>query len=698
MRVTSSMYYENLYGTSNTKITKQLFDVNKQIASGLSIEYASDDVATFSETMLLDNEMTTLRQIKKSTESGVKISDQTDIVLNEFETSLERMNTLLVQAGNGTNDQTSLDAIAEELRGIEKHLKNLANTSINGEYLFSGSAVDVKPIDENGEYRGNDVSMHSFLGSNTKQAYNLTGADLFLGEEPTVRKEITTNVVNKNLIEKYPQLQGENDKKLDSTLTPNSTIRELMGDTDDVVDTQNAKHFFYIRGVKSDGEAFNKKIAMRDDEKISELLTQIGDAYGNTINNKVVDITMNESGQIVVKDRLKGSSKLDFHIVGAVDFSGGNRADVDNIDDLDDGQTDFKEILNPTNPPANTLYVKEFVKSSLDSADGAANNIEGLVYDRTNFLQDGSKLTANVSQILKIDNSYATASTKISEVADLTQSENNSLDGTTFVLSGKDVNGGSYNATIDLKDDGSTFSINGKSYNIFTVDDPREAVKADDMTYQQLTDVINMIVTNELPKDDTPVGYDNAIYNSSFIANTSINSKGQIEFKQLNNVTDTKAQISLYDSNSGKFSDNNDVKSSVLSFNANNSITITDAKTDFFKTIDDVITAVENYKSYPDADNGDVRSIGIENALRKIDVLQDHVYSKHAIVGAQTNALNDSLERTNLLEISTMTLRSSVIDTDMAEASLKLNQLTTNYEAMLSTVGKVSKLSLVNYL
>jgi len=34
----------------------------------------------------------------------------------------------------------------------------------------------------------------------------------------------------------------------------------------------------------------------------------------------------------------------------------------------------------------------------------------------------------------------------------------------------------------------------------------------------------------------------------------------------------------------------------------------------------------------------------------------------------------------------------------LAEASLKLTQLSLNYEAMLSTVGKVSKLSLVNYL
>ena len=167
------------------------------------------------------------------------------------------------------------------------------------------------------------------------------------------------------------------------------------------------------------------------------------------------------------------------------------------------------------------------------------------------------------------------------------------------------------------------------------------------------------------------------------------------------------ATISLYDSNSGDFSDNydsdgdgtNDTNlASVMSFNSNNALTIRDPKTDFFKTIDDIITSVENHILYPDDTEGDGRSIGIENAITMMDDLQDHVFRSHSLVGANSNALTASLERTSILEISTKTLRSSVIDTDLAEASLELTQLTLNYEAMFSTVGRISQLSLVNYL
>jgi flagellar hook-associated protein 3 FlgL len=60
MRVTTSMYYKSLYGTNNSKLSESLFDVNKQIASGLKIQYAKDDVRIFAETMRLDNELSTL--------------------------------------------------------------------------------------------------------------------------------------------------------------------------------------------------------------------------------------------------------------------------------------------------------------------------------------------------------------------------------------------------------------------------------------------------------------------------------------------------------------------------------------------------------------------------------------------------------------------------------------------------------------
>ncbi|HIP54288.1 MAG TPA: flagellar biosynthesis protein FlgL [Sulfurimonas autotrophica] len=733
MRVTSSMYYNSLYATNNLKLNNELFDVNKQIASGLKIQYAKDDVRAFTETMRLDNELVTITQVKKSTQSGYKISNQTDIVLNEFETSLDRMKTLLLNAANGTHSSESLDAIAGELRGLEKHFKNLANTSINGQFLFSGSAINTRPIDEKGVYQGNDEKMESFLGSNVAQKYNLTGAELFLGENRFARRSVTTNVIQENLSEKFPGFSVANiENGSVKTITKEDTIRDLMGDTDGIVDTTTPKHHFYIRGVRSDGSAFTKQIDMKDDDKIDYLLTEIGKAYGNTANLKLVNVGLNSNGQITIEDKIPGSSKLDFHMVGAVDFDqsdGSDEADINDavygvnagqISNLDGGETNFFEIINPTTPPANDLYVKEFTKSPYASSTPDISNIDGLLYDRTNFTKDGSGLTSNVPQVLKAyntstlpyvelqKNAFATPATKLSDVADAqkevlpsTIPKTYTLDGTAFKLVGSTISGVSMDVDINLNstaNGGSTFTDNttGQSYNIFDMTStPRAAVDADDMTYQQLMDVINMAITGTYPATNTETDYDKAVANSKVVGDTFLTYDGKIKFDDAISP-DTKAVLSLYDSNSGDFS----VTSApvVMSFNANNALTVVDPKTDFFKNLDEAITAVEDYKFHPDSSSGTQRNIGIENALAVIDKLQSHLSRNHSVVGAQSNTLSTSLERTSLLEVSTMTLRSEVIDTDLAEASLRLSQLSLNYQAMLSTVGKISQLSLVNYL
>jgi flagellin-like hook-associated protein FlgL len=631
-------------------------------------------------------------------------------------------------------------------------------------------------------------------------------------------------VRNNSLTAEFPDFTDPTVKGTEnSAITTSSTIRDLMGDIDNNKGA-NINHF-YLRGVKHDGTAFATDIKMNESNTVGELLKNIGDAYGNTLNTDVVNVNLNKFGQIVVKDKVKGSSKLDFNMTAAVDYNQADVGDAANIsdtsvyganagkiDNLQYGETNFKSIINGTSQAANSnLFVKSFTQSPYDStntyapvlksaefvmsravasgdtlsitvdngdttttpytqvfttdaattynnlktnieaggdytvtvvndtitlnitAQGAAknvsintnlandnvsgtgvvtvgttlansvlaDNIHSISYDRTQFTKSGSRLTSDVPQVLKLTNAFASPSTKLSEVADLSQNNSATLDGTTFKLVGKNISGVAYNVQIDLKNTlngGSTFSLdNGTTnYSIFDMSSsPRAAVNADDMTYQQLMDVVNMVVTGQTPTTNTTAEYDSKIASSKGAGNTTLSYDGKITFEQLN-TSNTNATISLYDSNSGKFGSTSD--SSVISFNTNNALTIRDPKTDFFKSIHKMIQSVVDYKEYPDASTGDIRGVGMENAIQMMDDMFAHVNRSHSIVGAQSNTLTRSLERTNLLEISTMTLRSSTIDTDLAEASLNLTQLTLNYQAMLSTVGKVSKLSLVNYL
>ncbi len=641
MRVTTSMYYRDMQA-QNSKTAKALFDVNRQISSGSKIQYAHEDAGMFIKTVRLDNEIAMLEQVKQSSNSGLKFSTNTDTTMNEFTTTLESFKVKLIQGANsGASSPTSRNALAEELDSLREHLSNLSNTSINGQYLFSGTASSTKPIDENGVYQGNDGDMSAFFGDQLQQKYNISGADLFLGEESSTKREITTNIALTDLDGKF--------------LTSSDTILDLM---DGNSGTQN----FYVRGMTHDGDAIKKRVVLNDGDTINDLLGVIE----NTFGAGKVDVTLDQSGQIRIADKLDGSSKLDFHIVGNTGTT---------VDDLDD--------LGTLGEP-----VKAFIKSGLNSPATIAAPEEA-VYDRTGFTQDGALLTSNIPQIVKSDNSFATDATKLSEVFSSMNAD--------FHLEGVQRDGlTAYAIDIDFGADPAVDPVTvdlggGVTYQV--ADGRGNATVANDMTYRQLMDVINMAVNAEVPTD---LGDDYAlsVKTADRVSEVALSHDGRIVFEEKRDPI-SSASIAIYDNNSEDFSNND---GPVALFNANNALTLRDPKTDFFARIDEAIQSVREGKEYADANSGEPRSGGMQSGIQMIDDLLDHVVRQHTKAGGQSQALQTANERNETLILSSMTLRSETIDTDIAESALRLQQLSLNYEAMLSTVSRITGLTLVNYL
>lgn len=709
MRATMSGYYRNLQFDQN-KVANELFDVTKQISSGQKIQYAHEDTSVFVDTVRLDNEMTTLTQVKQNAQKAVQFSSNTDTTMNDMTKILEAMKVQLVSAASETHSPESLKAIASELRGLEKNLIQMANTSIDGKYLFSGSQTTTKPIDENGLYQGNAEDIKTFLGSGIEQKYNINGSDFFLGDEIDTRRKVSTNVPHLSLTQLYPDVMVDpsipRDLSKEEYITGNDTVRDLMGDIDSNIDLLTPKHHFYINGTKHDGTAFKAVISKSDEDSITSLLDDIGTAFGNTLTNKVVNVSLNNDGQIEIDDKLSGSSKLDFHMVGAIDFdpAGLDDANVVDIDNLDGGITDFRiiadDIVAGINPPTNPLYVKTFMQSGLSASTLATNNIEAIIYDRNDFTKEGMNLSSNVSQILKSDNSYAVNSTKLHEVFsgityDALGNYVSGLDLEIINVQGQDVNGNAYDIDINLLDAGST--VSGTIGNVAIASFSIEGVgvgttNAGDMTYKQLMDVVNFATTGTDPNGFAT--YVDALNTANTIAEVSLTYDGKVNFKE-NGSSTTLASIAMYDISTNNFALTD---GSIATFNTNNALTISDPKTDFFKQIDEAIKSVELGRIRADGTIGDPRNGGVQNAIQALDDLSDHMFNQHTVAGAQSNTLLRTEERTELLIITTQTLRSQTLDVDIAQASLELQQLTLNYQAMLSTVSRVTQLSLVNYL
>ncbi|WP_367705614.1 flagellar hook-associated protein FlgL [Helicobacter pylori] len=325
MRVTFGSKYNQMNNYQNA-LQNKINDANTQIASGLKIRYGYQNSDINNQNLKFQYEENTLDQGIDVAKNAYTSTLNTDKALQEFSKTMEAFKTKLIQSANDVHSETSRAAIANDLERLREHMMNVANTSIGGEFLFGGSKVDRPPIDSNGKYHGNGEDLNALISSDNLVPYNISGQDLFLGADKDKHKLITTNIKLLNQNKLHPDVMDALEHSSlpeEVFIKPGDTLRELIGDNDKDP-TNDPKEFFYLQGVRPDGSSFKEKFALskayqnqESATKVSDLLDKIAHAYGNTSQNKVVDVSLNNWGQIEIKNLTPGSENLDFHLISS---------------------------------------------------------------------------------------------------------------------------------------------------------------------------------------------------------------------------------------------------------------------------------------------------------------------------------------------------------------------------------------------
>ncbi|MCQ2828013.1 flagellar hook-associated protein FlgL [Helicobacter pylori] len=325
MRVTFGSKYNQMNHYQNA-LQNKINDANTQIASGLKIRYGYQNSDINNQNLKFQYEENTLDQGIDVAKNAYTSTLNTDKALQEFSKTMEAFKTKLIQSANDVHSETSRTAIANDLERLREHMMNVANTSIGGEFLFGGSKVDRPPIDSNGKYHGNGEDLNALISSDNLVPYNISGQDLFLGTDKDKHKIVTTNIKLFNQNKLHPDVMDALEHSSlpeEVFIKPSDTLRELIGDNDKDP-TNDPKEFFYLQGVRPDGSSFKEKFALskayqnkESASKVSDLLDKIAHAYGNTSQNKVVDVSLNNWGQIEIKNLTPGSENLDFHLISS---------------------------------------------------------------------------------------------------------------------------------------------------------------------------------------------------------------------------------------------------------------------------------------------------------------------------------------------------------------------------------------------
>ncbi|GAA9574680.1 flagellar hook-associated protein FlgL [Helicobacter pylori] len=325
MRVTFGSKYNQMNNYQNA-LQNKINDANTQIASGLKIRYGYQNSDINNQNLKFQYEENTLDQGIDVAQNAYTSTLNTDKALQEFSKTMEAFKTKLIQSANDVHSETSRAAIANDLERLREHMMNVANTSIGGEFLFGGSKVDRPPIDSEGKYHGNGEDLNALISSDNLVPYNISGQDLFLGADKDKHKLITTNIKLLNQNKLHPDVMDALEHSSlpeEVFIKPGDTLRELIGDNDKDP-TNDPKEFFYLQGIRPDGSSFKEKFALdkayqnkESATKVSDLLDKIAHAYGNTSQNKVVDVSLNNWGQIEIKNLTPGSENLDFHLISS---------------------------------------------------------------------------------------------------------------------------------------------------------------------------------------------------------------------------------------------------------------------------------------------------------------------------------------------------------------------------------------------
>ncbi|EEO7741808.1 flagellar hook-associated protein FlgL [Campylobacter upsaliensis] len=750
MRVTNKLNFTN--SIQNTMSgASALNKLSMQLSSGMKIQDSYEDASIYIDNTRLEYELKTLEQIKEATSSAKEMTSNSMKALQDMVKLLENFKVKVTQAASDSNSQTSREAIAKELEKIKEQIVQLANTSINGQYLFAGAQLNHKPFDSKGNYFGDKNNVNVVTGAGTESPYNIPGFDLFFKADGDYQKQITTNesfTDNRHDLSKDPSkkqyLKGNN---LWQDLIGLGYVKDKKLEIDKDFDQKDTRLDFppttlYVQGVKPDGQSFKSAVLVNPTDKMEDVLEKIGNLYGNTSTEKVVDVTINDSGQIQIRDLKEGNNKLDFHAV-AYTPQFDDKTEMQEIetamraaqpplskDDLTNLVMEAA-IGNPARPITDLqspvqvtinnqqfeidLHQTDFINSKMTDTQGNATN--GADYDNTFFEKHGNSVIGNVSQVIQGTNAYATDDTKLSEVM-----SGNAMD-STLNLTVNSKGGNTYNVTVNLQNStvsfpdpanpGQTITFpithtNPTTGNNGVVTPPNE------ITYRQINDIIGMFASDQVPTQTiTPNNgqinanqYDTLqklMSDSKSTVNVTMDYRGRISVTDKLS-TGTNIGVSLSDSQSGQFPQPpythtaNSQPGPDFSFNANNSLVIDEPNVDVIKDLDLMIEAVLSGNMRANADGDNPRNTGMQGALERLDHLSDHINKLNTTMGAYHNNIDNVNTRVTFLGVNVQTLKTKVNDADYAETLMNLMQTQLAYQASMKATTTISQLSLLNYM
>ncbi|MCK5232973.1 MAG: flagellar hook-associated protein 3, partial [Desulfobulbaceae bacterium] len=137
MRTTmQTMYTQALNNLSN--LTSDIQNINNRISSTLQMSKLSDNPVHLVSALSLRSTMAELNQYQENLLHGEKMMSASEGTMMQIKELAMRAKVLTSQSINGSMTQSQHLNTAVEIHHLFEHAITLANTQINGKYIFAG--------------------------------------------------------------------------------------------------------------------------------------------------------------------------------------------------------------------------------------------------------------------------------------------------------------------------------------------------------------------------------------------------------------------------------------------------------------------------------------------------------------------------------------------------------------------------------
>jgi flagellar hook-associated protein 3 FlgL len=178
------MMHTQLTRNLNRTLT-EMSKLQEQMTTGRKINRASDDPVGITYSLRYRSELQANVQYQKNIDMALSWLDFNDTVLQQAQDVLKRLKELAVQGSNGTNPGVALDNIADEVVQLKDQIVDIANSTLNGKYVFNGEKTDIIPYDptvpsfDPSQIETDNGSIYYMVGVGVKLQINLSGSDVF---------------------------------------------------------------------------------------------------------------------------------------------------------------------------------------------------------------------------------------------------------------------------------------------------------------------------------------------------------------------------------------------------------------------------------------------------------------------------------------------------------------------------------------